>query len=121
VSPRYPDYAVCWPDGSPVDPGLRDLLLHGLGPELELQHAQFAWQADGSLAVTARLAIQPGGPGRPQIWEIVMWYPAADADALRPGATDSEREWFAMMFRTHVSEWWHTRAPGLVTAARHIR
>jgi len=50
-----------------------------------------------------------------------MGYPAADSGALRPGAADGEREWFAMMFRTHVSEWWHTRAPGLVTAARHIK
>lgn len=121
MSSPSPDYAVCWPDGSPVDAELRDQLLDGLDPGFELQHAQFAWRADGSLAVTARLAIQPGGPGRPQIWEIVMVYPAADTGALRPGAAASEREWFTMMFRTHISEWWHTRAPGLVTTARHIK
>jgi hypothetical protein len=116
----YPDYLMCWDDGTSIDPELREMLLHGLEPGFAIEHAQFARRGDGSLTVVLRLAVSRGLP-RPQIWEIKLSYPAAEATAVHADATPEEREWFTMMVRTHVTEWWQTRSPGVAEEARRVK
>jgi hypothetical protein len=115
----YPDRAMCWTDGSAVPGELRDMLLSGLDPGFEIEHAEFEWQADGSLAVIVRLAVTRPKP--PQIWEVRLSFPAGEATALHAEATSAEREWLTMMIRTHITEWWETRALRTVEAARYIK
>lgn len=114
-----PNRAMCWADGSAIPGELRDMLLSSLGPGFEIEHAEFEWQADGSLAVIFRLAVTRPKP--PQIWEVRLSYPAREATALHAEATSAEREWFTMMIRTHITEWWETGAPRIVKAARYIK
>jgi hypothetical protein len=115
----WPDRAMCWTDGSAIPAELRDMLLSRLDPGFEIEHADFEWQTDGSLAVILRLAVTRPKP--PQIWEVRLSYQASEATALRAEATSAEREWFTMMISTHITEWWETRAPGIVESARHIK
>jgi hypothetical protein len=110
---------MCWTDGSAIPGELRDMLLSSLDPGFEIEHAEFEWQAVGSLTVVVRLAVIRHKP--PQVWEVRFSYPAEEATALHADATPSEREWFTMMIRTHITEWWETRAPGLAETARHIK
>lgn len=116
----WPDYLMCWDGGAAIDPALRELLLHGLEPGFAIEHAQFAWSGDCLLTVVLRLAVSRDLP-RPQIWEIKLSYPAAEATALHADAAPEEREWFTMMVRTHVTEWWQTRTPGVAEEARRIK
>jgi hypothetical protein len=116
----YPDYAMRWPDGSAINPELRDMLRPGLDSGFEIQHAEFAWNADESLAVTIRLAVTRGR-GRSEIWELSLSYSPDEATALRDEATPAQREWFTMMLRTHLTEWWATRTAVVVTAARQVK
>ena len=115
----WPDRAMCWADGSAIPGELRGMLLSSLGPGFEIEHAEFEWQTDGSLAVIFRLAVTRPKP--PQIWEVRLSYPAREATAVHAEATSAEREWFTMMIRTHITEWWETGAPGIVEAARYIK
>jgi hypothetical protein len=115
----YPNRAMCWTDGSAIPVELRDMLLSSLDPGFEIEHAEFEWQTDGSLAVIVRLAVTRPKP--PQIWEVRLSYPAREATALHAEATSAEREWFTMMIRTHITEWWETGTPGIVEAARCIK
>ena len=108
-----------WTDGSAIPSELRDMLLSGLDRGFEIEHAGFGWQADGSLAVLLRLAVTRRKP--PQIWEVRLSYPAIEATALHAEATSAEREWFTMMIRTHITEWWESGTPGTVEAARYIK
>ena len=116
---RYPGRAMLWADGSPVPAGLGEALLGGLEPGFEIQHGQFAWDAAESLTMTFRLAITRHR-AKPEIWEVRLTYPAKEATAARAGATPAEREWFTMMVRTHIAEWWATGRSS-VTAARRIK
>jgi hypothetical protein len=115
----YPDRAMYWTDGSAIPGELRDMLLSGLDPGFEIEHAEFEWQTDGSLAVIVRLAVTRPKP--PQIWEVRLSYPATEATALHAEATSAEREWFTMMIRTRITEWWETRAPGVIETGRYIK
>ncbi len=116
---QYPDRAIFWTDGSPIPAELREALLAGLEPGFEIEHGEFAWEAEKSLTMTFRLCIARNRP-RPEIWEVKLSYPAKDATAARAEATPEEREWFTMMIRTHIDEWWAT-GRSVVTAARHIK
>ncbi len=66
-----------------------------------------------------RLAVTKGRR-KPQIWEIEFAYPAAEATAVRPEASAAEREWFTLMVRSHIAEWW-ANGPTVVTSARLIK
>jgi hypothetical protein len=119
MSFRYPDREIVWPDGSAIPAELHDLLIAGLEPGFEIEHGEFAWGADSELIMTLRLSVtQPGR--RPEIWEIVFSYPADEAAAARVDAEPGQREWFTMMVRTHVAEWWNG-GPTVVTAARKVK
>lgn len=108
-----------WPDGSAIPAELRDMLLTGLEPGFEIENGEFSWDADESLAMRFRLAVTRKRR-TPQIWEIEFSYPAAEATAVHPDATTAERQWFAMMVRTHITEWWEG-GPTVVTSARHVK
>jgi hypothetical protein len=95
------------------------VLVAGLEPGFEIEHGGFAWNADGSLTMTFRLLVRRPLL-RPQIWEIRFSYPVEDATAVRLDATSAEREWFTMMVRTHITEWWDG-GPSVVTAARQVK
>jgi len=95
------------------------MLLTGLQPGFEIEHGEFAWNTDKSLTMTFRLSITQG-LRRPQTWEISFSYPADEATAVRPQATAAEREWFTMMVRTHIAEWWEG-GPSVVTSARQVK
>jgi hypothetical protein len=95
------------------------MLMAGLEPGFEIEHGEFAWNADESLAMIFRLAVTRK-QNRPQIWEIEFSYPAAEATAVHPEATPAEREWFTMMVRTHIAEWWEG-GPTVVTSARQVK
>jgi hypothetical protein len=95
------------------------MLLTGLEPGFEIEHGEFAWNADNSLAMTFRLSITRSSR-RPQIWEIRFSYPSQEATAVRPDATSAQREWFTMMVRTHIAEWWNG-GPSVVTAVRQVK
>jgi hypothetical protein len=95
------------------------MLMAGLEPGFEIEHGEFAWNADESLAMRFRLAVTRK-QNRPRIWEIEFSYPAAEATAVRPEATPAEREWFTMMVRTHIAEWWEG-GPTVVTSARQVK
>jgi hypothetical protein len=115
----YPDRLMRWPDGSSIPVELQDMLRAGLQSGFEIEHAEFAWNADNSLAMTFRLSVTKDRRGS-QIWEIAFSYPAGEATAVLPEATPAEREWFAMMVRTHVTEWWDG-GPSVVTSARRMK
>ncbi len=119
VALPYPDYVMQWSDGSEVPAELRGMLLTGLQPGFEIEHGEFAWNADKSLTMTFRLSITQGLP-KPQTWEINFSYPADEATAVRPQATPAEHEWFTMMVRTHIAEWWEG-GPSVVTSARLVK
>jgi hypothetical protein len=36
------------------------------------------------------------------------------------GETSAEHEWFTMMVRTHITEWWEG-GPSVITAARQVK
>jgi len=91
----------------------------GLEPGFEIEHGEFSWNADESLAMRFRLAVTRK-QHRPQIWEIEFSYLAAEATAVRPEGTPAEREWFTMMVRTHIAEWWEG-GPTVVTSARQVK
>jgi hypothetical protein len=111
---------MVWADGTAIPDEMRDMLLKGLDPGFEIERAQFKWDADGSLSMALRLAVtRPGAPR--EIWNLELGYPADEATALRDRATSAEREWFTMMVRTHLSEWWATRTPVVVTDARRVK
>jgi hypothetical protein len=115
----YPDRKIYWPDGSEIPSELRDMLLGGLGQGFEIEHGEFAWNSDSSLSMTFRISVeQPSG--KREIWEITFSYPAGEATAVHPDATPEERDWFTMMVRTHVAEWWGG-GPTIVTAARQAK
>jgi hypothetical protein len=95
------------------------MLLVGLEPGFEIEHGEFAWNTDGSLAMKFRLAVTRK-QRRPQIWEIEFSYPAVEATAARPEAAPEDREWFTMMVRIHITEWWEG-GPAVVTSARHVK
>jgi hypothetical protein len=116
---RYPDREIVWPDGSAIPAELRDLLIAGLEPGFEIEHGEFAWGADNELIVTLRLSVTQPGRGT-EIWEIAFSYPADEAAAARADAEREQREWFTMMVRTHVAEWWNG-GPSVVTAARQVK
>lgn len=119
MSSRYPDREIVWSDGSAIPAELRDLLIAGLEPGFEIEHGEFAWGADNGLMVTLRLSVTQRGR-KPEIWEIAFSYPADEAAAVRADAESGEREWFTMMVRTHVAEWWNG-GPSVVTAARKVK
>jgi hypothetical protein len=116
---KYPDREIRWPDGSAIPAELLNMLLVGLEPGFEIEHGEFSWRADGSLAMRFRLAVTRQQP-RPQIWEIEFSYPAAEATAARSEATSAEREWFTMMVRVHITEWW-AGGPTVATSARLVK
>lgn len=116
---KYPDREIRWPDGSAIPAELRDMLLAGLEPGFEIEHGEFSWNADGSLAMRFRLAVTRK-QRRPQIWEIEFSYPASDAAAARPEAAPEVREWFTMMVRIHIAEWWEAGS-SLGLSARHVK
>jgi hypothetical protein len=119
VALPYPDYVMQWSDGSEIPAELRDMLLTGLQPGFEIEHGEFVRNADKSLTMTFRLSITQG-LRKPQTWEINFSYPADEAAAVRPQATSAEREWFTMMVRTHIAEWWEG-GPSVVTSARLVK
>lgn len=115
----YQDRKISWPDGSAIPAELRDMLVSGLGPGFEIEHGEFAWNTDNSLSMTFRISVtRPSRRG--ETWEIGFSYPAEEATAARPDASAAEREWFTMMVRTHLAEWWHG-GPAIVTAARRVK
>jgi hypothetical protein len=95
------------------------MLLTGLQPGFGIEHGEFEWNADKSLTMILRLSITQG-LRRPQTWEIKFSYPADEVAAVRPQATAAEREWFTMMVRTHIAEWWEG-GPSVVTSARQVK
>lgn len=95
------------------------MLLAALEPGFEMEHGEFSWSTDEALAMRFRLAVTRK-QRRPQIWEIELSYPVAEAKAIRPEATPAEREWFTMMVRTHITEWWEG-GPTVVTSARKVK
>lgn len=95
------------------------MLLRSLGPGCEIEHGEFAWNADKSLSMTFRISVaRPSG--KRETWELRFSYPAEEATAVYRDATPEEREWFTMMVRTHVTEW-RDGGPTIVTAARRVR
>jgi hypothetical protein len=119
VADSYPDRAIRWGDGSAIPAELRDMLLAGLRPGFEIEHGEFAWDDDESLVMRFRLSVAQGQQKR-QIWEIQFSYPAGDATAVRLDATSEEREWFTMMVRTHITEWWEG-GPNVFSSARLVK
>jgi hypothetical protein len=111
---------MLWPDGSSIPGELRDMLLKGLESGFEIEHAQFSWNADQSLSITVRLAVTRPAAAR-QIWNLELEYPADETTALHDGGTSAEREWFTMMLRTHISEWWATRTTVVVRSAGRVK
>jgi hypothetical protein len=95
------------------------MLLADLEPGFAIEHGEFAWESEDSLSMTFRLSVTRGLP-KPQLWEIKLSYPVEDATAVRAEASPMEREWFTMMVRTHIAEWW-AAGTSVVTAARHIK
>jgi hypothetical protein len=95
------------------------MLLSGLQPGFEIEHGEFAWDNDASLVMRFRLSVAQDQQKR-QIWEIQFSYPAGEATAVGPEATSAERDWFTMMVRTHVAEWWEG-GPTVVSSARLVK
>jgi hypothetical protein len=115
----YPDRKISWPDGSEIPSALHDMLISGLEPGFEIEHGEFAWNSDHSLSMTFRISV--ARPSRKsEVWEIRFSYPADEAAAVHPNATPEQREWFTMMARTHVAEWWNG-GPTVVTGARRVK
>jgi hypothetical protein len=115
----YPDRAICWRDGTAVPAELQEMLIRGLEPGFEIEHGEFEWYADETLVMKFRLSVTRD-QRKPQIWEIEFSYPAAEATAVRPEATTTEREWFTLMIRSHIAEWW-AGGPSVVTSARLVK
>lgn len=119
MSYGYPDRKIIWPDGSMIPRELHDMLLIRFGRGLRIEHGDFKWMSDKSLAMKFRLSVDQG-TGRPKIWEIEFSYPPQEATAVLPEATSSEREWFTMMIRTHIIEW-QDGGPSIIGSARLVK
>jgi hypothetical protein len=82
-----------------------------------------SWHADltrtdgGSIEAVLRLGVDRS-PGQREVWQVTVAYPADETTAFAPTASEAEREWFAMMLRTHLVEWWETGASSVVVNAR---
>lgn len=94
------------------------MLLSGIQPGFEIEHGEFAANADSSLTMTFRLSVLRPRQ-KPRTWEIRFSCPAEAATAIRPQATFADREWFTTMIRTHISEWLNG-VPSIIEAARLI-
>ena len=114
MSHPYPDRAMRWPDGTEIPAELKSALLTRMAPEFDIEHAELTRADDGSIDAVLRLGV---GRSR-QVWEVTVSYPADETTAFAATASDAEREWFAMMLRTHLVEWWETGASTVVTNAR---
>lgn len=97
---------------------MRDMLLSGLDQGFEIEHGDFAWNPDNSLSMTFRLAVTRRSP-QGEIWEIRFSYPADEATAVHSDAMPEKREWFTMMVRTHVTEWWEVGSA--IVKARRVK
>jgi len=118
MTPQYPNRAITWTDGSAIPAGVSDLLLAGLQPGFEIEGGEFQWNPEGSLTIMLRLAVMRPRQ-KPRTWEIRFTYPANATTAVRPGATNAEREWFAMMIRNHIAEWLNG-VPSIIESARLV-
>ena len=116
---HYTNREIVWQDGSAIPAELRDMLVADVQPGFEIEHGEFAWNADNRLMMTFRISVMRPRQ-RPRSWEIRFSYPAQEATAVRPQATFAEREWFTMMIRTHIAEWL-TGVPSIIEAARLVK
>jgi hypothetical protein len=98
---------------------LKEPIVNGLGPNFEVEHGDFAWQPDGSLAMKFRLRV-PQGTQKAEIWVVEFSYPAEEATALQPKASPEERAWFSLMIKTRVNEWWNG-GPSVMTSTRLVK
>ncbi|MBW8483764.1 hypothetical protein [Actinomadura parmotrematis] len=55
------------------------------------------------------LDIRPAESRDVQKWELRLSYPLEELAGAMLGADSGQREWIAMMMRTHVAEWWATK------------
>jgi hypothetical protein len=115
---QYSHRAILWPDGSAIPAELQDMLLTSLQPGFEIENGEFAWNADNSLTMTFRLSVLRPRQ-KPRTWEVRFSCPAEAATAIRSGATSAQREWFAVMIRTHIAEWLNG-VPSIIETARLV-
>ncbi len=119
MSYQYTDREIVWPDGSAVPAELRNMLLDSLQPGFEIERGEFTWNVGNRLTMTFQLSVLRPRQ-KPRTWEIRLSCPAQEATAVRPDATFAQREWFAMMIRTHIAEWLNG-VPSIIETARLVR
>jgi hypothetical protein len=118
--PAYPDHAMRWPDGTEIPTELKSMLLARVAPEFDIEHADLMRTDDGSIEAVFRLSVGRS-PKHRQVWQVTLAYPADETTAFAASASEAEREWFAMMLRTHLIEWWETGASTVVINARRCK
>ncbi|AEW96648.1 hypothetical protein SCATT_42770 [Streptantibioticus cattleyicolor NRRL 8057 = DSM 46488] len=59
-------------------------------------------------------------PGDTEQWRLAFSFEEPDVSHVAEGAPAESLEWFTLMFRVNVAEWWHTRKlkPNMRTAYR---
>ncbi|MFE0701887.1 hypothetical protein [Streptomyces sp. NPDC058872] len=76
-------------------------------PTFKLSNITFSHQGD-ELTLSATVDIAPDQE-RSERWLLGLEFSKFDAAAAHPNGTAETHSWFALMAKTNIVEWWHTR------------
>lgn len=111
---------MCWLDGAAIPEELSALVRAGLDEGFTIERADFESVDPATVSMRLRLRVSLNLK-KPEIWLVSLSYAASESTALDTNGTTEMREWFAMMLRTHITEWWHTKRQMPVTSAERLR
>ncbi|MFE0640112.1 hypothetical protein ACFW2Y_00570 [Streptomyces sp. NPDC058877] len=107
-----------------IPPGLQMELEKPFGgpgdPAFTLSNVTFSREGS-ELTLSATVDITPAR-GRSEQWLISLEFSEFDAAAARQNETPEAHSWFALMTKTNIVEWWHTRKtePNMPVPPRRI-
>jgi hypothetical protein len=89
-------------------PGFSDFQLHVSGFDV----------SEGDLRLTMLISVRHVHPE--ELWELQINFPEEDAAWASPSSPRSSYEWFTLMVRENIIEWWSTRKeePNILLARR---
>jgi hypothetical protein len=104
-----------------VPAGLRSLLETPFGvpgfSDFQLRVTGFN-ESEGELLLRIITSVRHVHPE--ELWELQIIFPEEDAASASPSSPQSSYEWFSLMVRENIIEWWSTRKkePNILLARR---
>ncbi|PWI41070.1 hypothetical protein [Streptomyces sp. ICBB 8177] len=107
-----------------VSSELRDVLEEPFGgtlgdPRISFREIEFDFR-NGRLVLVGVVVVSRAKGD--ETWKVTLSFEEADHRSALDGAPRAALEWFALMVRENVMEWWHTRrqGPNMPFAAQKI-